>query len=98
MIRKEAVIIGVVACVILTYLFTSDKTATEGYMGVGLPWNFYRYTSGRSGYVNHSQTGFNMSNFILDLTALAALIYGIHVFLERNVKKKTRSEKPTYLP
>lgn len=98
MIRKEAIIIGVAAWVVLTFLFTNDKTATEGFTGVGIPWNFYRYTSGGIGYVNHSQTGFNMNNFILDLTALAALVYGLHVFLERNVKKKTNSEKPPYLP
>jgi hypothetical protein len=96
MIRKEAIIIGIVAWIILTLLFTHDKTATEGFVGVGFPWEFYRYAGKQVIYVNQGQVGFNFSNLVLDLTVVAALIYFINYFLGRNLKK-IKPDKPPYL-
>lgn len=97
MIRKEAIVFGIVAWVVLTFLFMEDKTATDGYTILGFPWHFYSYKGDKIAYVDQSHLGLNFSNFILDLTILGAFIYGVNVFLERNLKKKTNSDKPTYL-
>ena len=96
MIRKEAIIIGIVAWIILTLLFIHDQTATDGFVGVGFPLEFYRYAGKQTVYVDRTQLGFNFSNFILDLTILVALIYLINYFLGRNLKK-IKPDKPTYL-
>lgn len=73
-----------------------DKSATDGFTILGFPWHFYSYTNGKLAYVNQSQLGFNLSNFILDLTALGGFIYLVNIFLERSLKK-IKPDKPTYL-
>nr|WP_294946965.1 hypothetical protein [uncultured Mucilaginibacter sp.] len=96
MIRKEAILFGIVAWIILTLLFTEDKSATEGLVAIGFPWQFYRYTHGKLIYLGQSELGFNFSNLLLDLTLLIAFIYLVNSFLGRNLKK-IKPDKPTYL-
>ncbi|TFF38742.1 hypothetical protein [Mucilaginibacter psychrotolerans] len=96
MIRKDAILIGIVVWVILTFLFMENNAAIDGFTAIGFPWQFYRYTGGKLAYVDQSQLGFNFSNFILDLSSLAAFIYGANIFLQRNLKKQ-EPNKPPYL-
>jgi hypothetical protein len=96
MIRKEAILFGIVAWIILTLLFIEDKTATDGITALGFPWYFYSYTDGKIAYVNQSQLGFNFSNLIVDISSLAVFIYVVNIFLARSLKK-SKPDKPTYL-
>jgi hypothetical protein len=96
MVRKEAILFGIVAWIILIILFIEDKTATDGITLVGFPWYFYSYANGQLAYVNQSQLGFNLSNLVVDLSALAIFVYMVNIFLERSLKK-SKPDKPTYL-
>ena len=87
MIRKEAILIGIVAWIIITLLFSKFDGASDGWTLIGIPWYFYAYTEEKIIIFNTYREGFDFSSFILDLSSLAVFIYVINFFISRNLKK-----------
>lgn len=88
MIRKEALIIGIITWIIVILLFSKFDAAAGGVSRIGFPWHFYAYSKTPSYLTMETDLGFDFNNFILDIFCGAGLVLGIDKFFSRNLKAK----------
>lgn len=93
MIRKEALIIGIITWVVVTLLFSKFDATVGGVSRIGFPWHFYSYSNTPSYLTIETNLGFNFNNFVLDIFCGAGLIIGIDKFFSRNLKVKQTNSK-----
>ncbi|MEO7212896.1 hypothetical protein [Mucilaginibacter sp.] len=96
MVRKEAILFGIGAWVILTYLFSKNDAAADGVTAYGFPFYFYTKAGGKMILGSGEQMGFDFIHLIWDLCCLAGLVYIVNRLLTRSLKK-IKPDKPTYL-
>lgn len=88
MIRKEALLIGIVTWIIVTLLYSKFGTGPDNETQIGFPWSFYSSTEGRSYIAVGANVGFNLTNLIIDAFCAIALILGINKFFAGTLKSK----------